>query len=68
MKQSGRFKEQFTDEQFIEAVSKLSLASCGDVAKEIGCSSSLAKKRLNTLYENRDVDRTFTGAGWVYYL
>ena len=68
MKPSGRFKEQFTDEQFIEAVSKLSLASCGDVAKEIGCSPSLAKKRLNTICEDGDVKRSFVGGKWVYYL
>lgn len=53
---SGRFTQEFSDEDFVRAVKDLSSCSTTDVADHVGCSSDLAYRRLAKLAEEGRID------------
>jgi len=46
---SGRFTQEYSDEDFVHAVKELGSCSTTDVADYVGCSSNLAYRRLTEL-------------------
>ncbi len=46
---SGRFTQEYTDEDFVRAVEKLGSCSTKEVADHVECSSDLAYRRLTEL-------------------
>jgi hypothetical protein len=63
---SGQFREQYSRELFLEAVGKLDVATTSKVAERVGCSYDLAYRRLNTLSEQGDVEKTDVGGSFVW--
>ena len=63
---SGRFREQYPKELFVEAVGDLDTATTSNVAERVGCSYDLAYRRLNALSEQGDVKKTDVGGSFVW--
>ena len=59
---SGRFSQEYSDEDFVRAVKELGSCSTTDVADHVGCSSDLAYRRLTELASEGRIDSE-KGAG-----
>lgn len=66
--ESGKYRENYPDSLFIEAVFELPVASTSNIAKEVGCSYDLAYRRMNELHETGEVQREKVGGSFVYYI
>jgi len=53
---SGRYTQEFSDEDFVRAVKELESCSTTAVADHVGCSSDLAYRRLTELADEGRVD------------
>jgi len=53
---SGRFTQEYTDEDFVRAVEELVSCSTTEVADHVGCSSDLAYRRLTELASESRID------------
>lgn len=56
----------YTDEQYIDAVNGLKIASTGDVAKEVGCKPRNAGIRLSRLCTEGKIAKMNVGARWIW--
>lgn len=65
-KETGKFSEEYPDEDFLKAVESLEFPSTNDVADAVGCSYTLAYHRLNALEEKEKVMKVEVGNsfGW----
>ncbi len=63
-----RFKEEYADADFLEAVSELDLPTAKDVADELGCAKTTAANRLNSLEKRGDVTAREVGQAKVWRL
>lgn len=59
--ESGKLTEQYTDEDFLEAVEQHEPASTREVADEVGCSRRNADVRLRKLEEAGEVGKKKVG-------
>lgn len=64
--ESGRFREQYSAETFLNAVEKLSVATTSKVAEHVGCSYDLAYRRLTALAEEGEVEKTDVGGSFIW--
>jgi hypothetical protein len=53
---SGRFIQEYSDEDFVQVVKELGSCSTSDVADHVGCSSDLAYRRLTELAAESRID------------
>lgn len=65
---SSRFQQEYTDDDFLEAVSKLDLPTATDVASELGCAKRTASGRLGKLEDRGEVTSTEVGQAKVWRL
>ena len=65
---SQQFQQEYTDDDFLEAVEQLELPTAKDVADEIGCAKSTAADRLGALEESGDVTSSEVGQAKVWRL
>lgn len=49
---SGRFRQEFTDSEFLEAVRNHDLPTTTDVSEQVGCKYRTAYERLNRLEDS----------------
>lgn len=63
---SGKWNPQFADEEFLNAVASLPVASTQRVADEVGCSYDLAYRRLKQLADESRVDSEKVGGSFVW--
>lgn len=63
---SGKYTEQYPEEAFLEAVEQLETATTTGIAEEVGCSYDLAYRRLNTLFDEGEVQREEIGPSFVW--
>jgi hypothetical protein len=64
--ESGRFREQYSTEAFVEAVQELDVATTSKIAERVGCSYDLAYHRLKTLAEEDEIERTDVAGSFVW--
>lgn len=64
--ETGKFSEEYSDEDFLDAVESLELPSTSDVANYIGCSYTLAYHRLNTLSEREELNKIEIGNSFAW--
>lgn len=64
--EEGKFNEQYSDEEFLSAIGRLSLASTQNVADEVGCSYDLAYRRLHSLEDEGEVDHEEVGQAFIW--
>jgi DNA-binding IclR family transcriptional regulator len=62
----GRFREEYPDEAFLQAIDELEVASTQNVADEVGCSYDLAYRRLRTLNEKGRVRQDQVGSSFLW--
>jgi len=62
----NRFRETYSDTQFLEAVRELEIAGTGDVAERVGCSRELARLRLNELADRGDIEKRTVGGRHIF--
>ncbi len=65
-KETGKFSEEYPDEDFLKAVESLEFPSTNDVADVVGCSYTLAYHRLNALEEKEKVTKVEVGNSFVW--
>lgn len=65
---SGQFTEEFSRQDFLEAVSSLDTATTKRVADEVECSYDLAYRRLKDLEGDGQVKSTRVGNSFVWDL
>ncbi|WP_092694156.1 FaeA/PapI family transcriptional regulator [Halorientalis regularis] len=65
---SGTFRQEYTDEDFLDAVEKHSPASTSEVADEVGCTRRNADMRLKKLADDGKVKRKKIAASQVWTL
>lgn len=53
---SGRFTQEYSDDDFVRAVKELKSCSTSDVADYLGCSSDLAYRRLVELADEERIN------------
>lgn len=63
---TGRIREQFSDEAFLNAVQEHEPASTQEVADEVGCSRRNADVRLKDLEEEGMVESKMAGNSLVW--
>lgn len=56
----------YTDEQFINAVNELKIASTGDIAKIVGCKPRNASIRLDRLHGKGEISKMNVGERWIW--
>lgn len=54
--EEGQYTEVYTDEDFLNAVEELEVASTQNIADIVGCSYNLAYRRLKDLQDDEKVD------------
>ena len=64
--EGGKWSPQFTDQEFLDAVASLPVASTQRVADEVGCSYDLAYRRLKQLADENRVDNKKVGGSFVW--
>jgi hypothetical protein len=64
----GQFPEQYTDQQFLTAVTGLDQPTTQDVADSVGCSRQLAHLRLRQLEDDNEVASRKIGNANVWTL
>lgn len=55
--QTGRFERKYTDEEFLNAMDALGEATTREAAEYVGADHDTARRRLNTLADEGQVDR-----------
>jgi predicted ArsR family transcriptional regulator len=68
-KESGKFTERFTDEDFLRTVDEcLKEATCtaGEVADKLGCNARYARNRLVELEEKGKLTKKLKGTSWGF--
>jgi hypothetical protein len=65
---NGQYKQEFADEEFLEAVRGLPVASTQNVADNVGCSYNLAYRRLMTLGAQSRVRKEDVGTSFVWFI
>lgn len=63
---SGRFRQEFTDEEFLNAVRDQDLPTTSDVADAVGCKYRTAYERLGRLNDDGKVMRREIGSTLVW--
>jgi len=66
--EEGKYNQSYADEDFVNAVESVPIASTQNVADQVGCSYDLAYRRLNQLFENGTIEREEVGGSFVYYV
>ena len=66
--ESGKLTEQYSDEDFLEAVEEHEPASTSEVAEAVGCSRRNANVRLNKLEEAGEVQSKMAGNSLIWLL
>lgn len=66
--ESGKFTQQFTDEDFLNALDELGQATSSDVADAVGCSDKYAYVRLRELENDGHVISRDVGAAKLWEL
>jgi len=64
----GKFSEQYSRADFLEAINALAVASTQKVADEVGCSYDLAYRRLNQLEDEKEVTHEKVGGSFVWII
>ena len=64
--ESGRFREQYPAESFLNAVEELDVVTTSKVAEHVGCSYDLAYRRLNALAEEGQVEKMDVGGSFMW--
>jgi ribosomal protein S25 len=67
----ARFTQEFTDEQFIKAVTKcMEEATCtaAEVAEKVGCNPQVATRRLSQLADQGKLKKKIRGRSWGFRL
>ena len=65
--ETGQFNEEYSEEDFLSAVSDIETATTKKVAEEVGCSYDLAYRRLLALLEEGKVEKTQVGGSFVWH-
>ena len=65
---AGRYDSEFDDEDFLVALDELELPTSGDVADVVGCSRPTARRRLQQLEEDGEVESKEIGGYQVWSL
>ena len=65
--ESGKLTERYSDEDFLEAVSKLEPASTREVAEAVGCSRRNADVRLRKLEEDNEIRMKKVGNSLTWF-
>jgi len=63
----GKYKEKYSSDQFLNAVSNLNVASTQNVADKVGCSYDLAYRRLSELEDSGKLSYENVGRSFVWY-
>ena len=66
--ESGKLTEQYSDEEFVEAVGEHEPASTTEVAETVGCSRRNANVRLDKLEEAGEVQSKMAGNSLIWLL
>jgi predicted ArsR family transcriptional regulator len=64
---TGKITQQYSDEQFIEAVRERSPASTSEVGEEVGCSPDNAYRRLKRLEQEGTVESKTAGNSLIWF-
>jgi predicted transcriptional regulator len=64
--EDGRFRERYTEEAFLNAVSEVEVASTQNVADFVGCSYDLAYRRLKEMEDNGLVRHETVGNSFIW--
>lgn len=64
--ETGRIVEQYSGQDFLDAVTALDGASTGDVADHLGCSPRRARDRLKKLAKLGRIQQIDTKGGYVW--
>lgn len=63
---SGRFNEEYPDEDFLNAVDSLNFPSTKEIADYVGCSYTLAYHRLNSLADQDKLEKIEVGNSFAW--
>lgn len=66
--EEGKYSESFSNDDFIDVIESVPVASTQIVADEVGCSYDLAYRRLNLLYQEGEIRREEVGNSFIYYI
>ena len=61
-----RFGEEFSDEDFIDAIDALGEAGTADVTDALGCSRETARARLHQLADDGQIERRKLAGAWIW--
>jgi len=68
----GTFAVEYPDELFLTVLNQHcsvhSALTSSDIAREIGCSVTTAKKTLSALAESRKIRKEMLGCNWLYWI
>lgn len=64
--EEGKFDQQYSENDFLEAVEVLPVASTQNVADEVGCSYDLAYRRLKEIEAEGRVEHEEVGGSFVW--
>jgi predicted transcriptional regulator len=65
--ESGKLSEQYSDEDFLEAVAELEPASTREIAEAVGCSRRNADVRLRKLEEANKIRKKKVGNSLTWF-
>jgi len=65
--ESGKLTEQYSDEDFLEAVAELEPASTREIAEAVGCSRRNADVRLRKLEEANEIQKKKVGNSLTWF-
>jgi len=63
----GRYEKEYSDEELVEAVETLKIASTGEVADEVGGHHDQVRERLKQLAEEGRIDKKECKRRLVWY-
>ena len=66
--ESGKLTEQYSDEDFLEAVKEHEPASTSEVAEAVGCSRRNANVRLEKIEEAGEIQSKMAGNSLIWLL
>jgi len=58
---NSRFAQQYSDEEFLDAIRELDVPATREIWERVGCSQSLADRRLKQLEEDDVVEKVELG-------
>ena len=65
---TGKFKQSFSDDVFMEVLKKSGVLSTKEVAGQVGCSYNLAYKRLKALRKKGRVSGRLIGKSYAWWI